>query len=198
MCIRDRPWGDAVDARGVASFPLQLKHAGCYIGSRLQHPGPLSTALTAALTALSLTPGGAARGGGQGRTVLVGDAAHSTHPLAGQGLNMGLQDVRALCEALQDASLHGMDIGTHQALQPYERARYLPNQIMLSVTDHLHWLFATRPASPYTHPMHPLQRSLREQALRALVWARSTGLDVVNELGPLKRLLTAGAGSARS
>ncbi|AXA51716.1 ubiquinone biosynthesis monooxygenase Coq6 [Malassezia restricta] len=192
------PWGDAVDARGVASFPLQLKHAGCYIGSRLQHPGPLSTALTAALTALSLTPGGAARGGGQGRTVLVGDAAHSTHPLAGQGLNMGLQDVRALCEALQDASLHGMDIGTHQALQPYERARYLPNQIMLSVTDHLHWLFATRPASPYTHPMHPLQRSLREQALRALVWARSTGLDVVNELGPLKRLLTAGAGSARS
>ena len=131
-------------------------------------------------------------------TVLVGDAAHSTHPLAGQGLNMGLQDVRALCEALQDASLHGMDIGTHQALQPYERARYLPNQLMLSVTDHLHWLFATRPASPYTHPMHPLQRSLREQALRALVWARSTGLDVVNELGPLKRLLTAGAGSARS
>ena len=46
--------------------------------------------------------------------------------------------------------------------------------------------------------MGPLQRSLREQALRALVWARSTGLDVVNELGPLKRLLTAGAGSARS
>ena len=111
---------------------------------------------------------------------------------------MGLQDVRALCEALQDASQHGMDIGTHQALQPYERARYLPNQLMLSVTDHLHWLFATRPASPYTPPMGPLQRSLREQALRALVWARSTGLDVVNELGPLKRLLTAGAGSARS
>lgn len=192
------PWGDAVDARGVASFPLQVKHAGCYIGSRLNQTGPLSTMLTGALTALSLTPGGAGRGCGQGRTVLVGDAAHSTHPLAGQGLNLGLQDVRALCDALQDACLHGMDIGTHGALQPYERARYLPNQMMLSLTDHLHWLFATRPASPYTQPMGPLQRSLREQALRALVWARSTGLDAVNELGPLKRLLTAGAGSSPS
>lgn len=191
------PWADAVDVRSVASFPLQLKHAGCYLGSTLNQglnrtvPTP-STALGALLTALGLTPGGAARGCGQGRTVLVGDAAHTTHPLAGQGLNLGLQDVRALCAALNDACAHGMDIGTHSALQPYERARYLPNQAMLSVTDHLHWLFAIRPNSTYA-PSGPL----REAALRALVWARSTGLDVVNELSPIKKLLAANAGSIR-
>lgn len=195
------PWGDAVDARGVASFPLQVKHAGCYLGSSLnQRLGSSlapSAVLAGALTTLGLAPGGAGRGCGQGRTVLVGDAAHSTHPLAGQGLNLGIQDVRALCAALDDACEHGMDIGTHSALHPYERARYLPNQAMLSVTDHLHWLFATRPASAHTPPMGAVQRSVREAALRALVWARSTGLDVVNELTPLKRILESNAGSVQ-
>lgn len=196
------PWGDAVDARSVASFPLQVKHAGCYLGSSLNQQLGQSLApsvlLNSVLTTLGLTPGGAARGGGQARTVLVGDAAHSTHPLAGQGLNLGIQDVRALCATLEDACAHGMDIGTHSALAGYERARYLPNQIMLSLTDHLHWLFATRPASAYTSPMGPLHKAVREQALKALVWARSTGLDIVNELGPLKRLLENGAGSIRT
>lgn len=195
------PWADAVDVRSVASFPLQLQHAACYLGSSLNQtsvwPRP-SDVLSGVLTTLGLTPGGAARGAGQGRTVLVGDAAHATHPLAGQGLNLGLQDVRALITTLEDACAHGMDIGTHSALQSYESARYLPNQAMLSVTDHLHWLFATRPASPYSPSAHgALATALREQALRALVWARSTGLDVVNEIGPLKRLFEAGAGSAR-
>jgi len=194
------PWADAVDVRSVASFPLQLQHAACYLGSTLNQtsawPRP-SDVVRGVLTGLGLTPGGAARGAGQGRTVLVGDAAHATHPLAGQGLNLGLQDVRALLATLEEACAHGMDIGTHSALQSYERARYLPNQAMLSVTDHLHWLFATRPSSPYHPSAHgALAAAAREQALRALVWARSTGLDVVNELGPLKRLFEAGAGSA--
>lgn len=195
------PWAEALDTRSVASFPLQVKHAGCYLGSSLHsHTSPLprpSTILNGVLTTLGLTPGGAAQGMGQGRTVLVGDAAHSTHPLAGQGLNMGVQDVRALIAALRDACEHGMDIGTHQALRAYEAARYLPNQAMLSVTDHLHWLFATRPASSYTQQPGALQSTLREAALQSLVWARSTGLDLVNELGPLKRFFEAGAGSVR-
>ncbi|WFD26585.1 Putative ubiquinone biosynthesis monooxygenase [Malassezia nana] len=193
------PWADAVDVRSVASFPLQLQHASCYLGSSLNQssvfPRP-SDVIAGALTALGLTPGGAARGAGQGRTVLVGDAAHATHPLAGQGLNMGLQDVRALLSTLEDASAYGMDIGTHAALQSYERARYLPNQAMLSFTDHLHWLFATPPHSAQPHGA--LAAAVRAQALRILVWARSTGLEVVNELGPLKRFFEAGAGSIRS
>lgn len=196
------PAGDAVDVRSVASFPLQLKHAGCYLGSTLNRrlhdtlPAP-STLLAGALTAFGLAPGGAARGAGQARTVLVGDAAHTTHPLSGQGLNLGIQDVRALNDALADAALQGMDLGTDAALRPYEAARYLPNQAMLSVTDHLHWLFAPRPASAYA-PATGLAGGLRSAAVQALVWARSTGLDVVNELGPLKQLLLQGAGSKRT
>lgn len=195
------PLGDAVDVKSVASFPLQLKHAGCYLGSTLNRnlhtslPTP-SALISGALTALGLTPGGAARGEGQGRTVLVGDAAHTTHPLSGQGLNLGIQDVRALNDTLATAAADGMDIGTDSALRPYEAARYLPNQAMLSVTDHLHWLFATRPASPYTEH-GGLAQSVRQAALQALVWARSTGLDVVNELGPLKQVLLQGAGSTK-
>ncbi|WFD03382.1 Putative ubiquinone biosynthesis monooxygenase [Malassezia obtusa] len=197
------PAGDAVDVRSVASFPLQLKHAGCYLGSTLNrrlHDGLLpapSTLLTGVLTALQLTPGGAARGAGQARTVLVGDAAHTTHPLSGQGLNLGIQDVRALSGALADAAQQGLDLGTDAALRPYEAARYVPNQAMLSLTDHLHWLFAPRPASAVA-PAPGAAGAVREAALRALVWARSTGLDVVNELGPLKQLLVQGAGSRRA
>ncbi|PKI84949.1 Coq6p [Malassezia vespertilionis] len=194
------PWASAVDAKSVASFPLQLKHAGCYLGATLNRnlhatlPSP-STLLTGALTALGLTPGGANRGCGQGRTVLVGDAAHTTHPLSGQGLNLGIQDVRVLTETIGDACMHGMDIGTHSALHPYEVKRYLPNQAMLSFTDHLHWLFATRPASEWTPYAPGIQTQLREAALKALVWARSTGLEMVNELNPLKRFFAQGAGS---
>ncbi|WFD30522.1 Putative ubiquinone biosynthesis monooxygenase [Malassezia sp. CBS 17886] len=186
------PWADTVDVKSVASFPLQLKHAGCYLGSSLNEPSSTSPSalLGGALTAVGLTPGGAARGEGQARTVLVGDAAHTTHPLAGQGMNLGVQDVRALHDTIADACQHGMDIGTHAALHPYERARYLPNQAMLSVTDHLHWLFAQRPVSPWAP-----SSAARTAALNALVWVRSTGMDVVNELTPLKSFFARGAGS---
>ena len=194
------PWGDAVDTRSVAAFPLQLKHAGCYLGSTLNRRStglPLPSAvLGGALAALGLAPGGAGRGCGQARTALVGDAAHTTHPLAGQGMNMGIQDARALGAAVMDACAHGMDIGTHNALASFERERYFSNEVMLSATDHLHWLFATRPASAYAQvPLSGASAAVREAALKALVWARSTGLEVVNELSPLKRLFEQGAGS---
>ena len=191
------PWADGIDARSVASFPLQVKHASCYLGSSLNQqagagmlPAP-STVLAGVMTAAGLLPAGGGRGAGEPRTVLVGDAAHSTHPLAGQGLNLGLQDVRALVEALEEACVTGMDIGSHGALAPYERARYTANHAMLSATDHLHWLYAIRPDSPYA----PQPSLLRSAALDALVWARSTGLEVVNELTPLKRLFAQSAGS---
>lgn len=71
-----------VQEKSVAGFPLKYSHAETYVGS-----GP-----------------GA-------RTVLVGDAAHTVHPLAGQGLNMGLADANALVECLDDAISTGADIG---------------------------------------------------------------------------------------
>jgi ubiquinone biosynthesis monooxygenase Coq6 len=67
----------------IASFPLRYNHTETYIGE------------------------------GQGsRTVLVGDAAHTIHPLAGQGLNLGLGDVECLSRCIHDAVLRGGDIGS--------------------------------------------------------------------------------------
>ena len=55
--------------------------------------------------------------GDGGRTVLVGDAAHTTHPLAGQGLNTGLADVQALAQTIEGTLLQGGDIGLHSLQQ---------------------------------------------------------------------------------
>ncbi|KAF8605980.1 ubiquinone biosynthesis hydrox [Ceratobasidium sp. AG-I] len=136
-----------VQDKSVAGFPLKYSHAETYVGS-----GP-----------------GA-------RTVLVGDAAHTVHPLAGQGLNMGLADASALVECLDKAISTGGDIGSYTALLPYTQARYMPNQSLLLATDVLHKLYGTT-AAP-------------------VVWARSTGLEVVNELGALKGALMGVAGAS--
>lgn len=113
--------------------------------------------------------------GPRGRTALVGDAAHTIHPLAGQGLNMGLADVRSLANALEDARVKGVDLGSEIALKPYPKERYPLNHLMLSTTDHLHQIFGAR---------HGI-----------INWARGVGLDVINELGPLKKALMGGAGA---
>ena len=63
------------------------------------------------------------------RLALVGDAAHSVHPLAGQGLNIGLADARALARAVAEGNAAGIDIGALEGwapLQKYEEERWLP------------------------------------------------------------------------
>lgn len=134
----------------VASFPLRLSHVSEYLG--------------------------APRGEKDARTALVGDAAHTVHPLAGQGLNMGLGDVQALVNTLNTVIEAGGDIGAYNSLRTYPRARYLGNQLMLSATDSLAKLYST-------------QNSLA-------VWARSTGLEAVNEVDALKRVIMGQAGSS--
>ena len=110
------------------------------------------------------------------RTVLVGDAAHTVHPLAGQGLNLGLADSRSLSTLLTRLALQGADLGAYLSLKPYPKERYLANHAVLSACDHLASLYArTDPVS---------------------VWARSTGVEVLNELGPVKDLIMRRAGSA--
>lgn len=100
------------------------------------------------------------------RVVLVGDAAHTVHPLAGQGLNQGQGDVESLAKTIQAAATHGQDIGVQMSLEPYNSERYAANNMLLGVVDKLHKLYAVE-----SGPLVPL---------------RSIGLRAVNSLGPLK------------
>lgn len=76
------------------------------------------------------------------RLALVGDAAHAIHPIAGQGLNLGLRDVAALAEAIVDCRRLGLDIGEGAVLERYERWRRLDSVVLGAVTDGLNRLFS--------------------------------------------------------
>jgi 2-octaprenyl-6-methoxyphenol hydroxylase len=76
------------------------------------------------------------------RLALLGDAAHVIHPIAGQGLNLGLKDVAALAEAIVDAARLGLDPGGADVLAAYERARRFETVSMGVVTDGLNRLFS--------------------------------------------------------
>lgn len=100
------------------------------------------------------------------RVALVGDAAHTIHPLAGQGLNQGQGDVQSLAKTIEYAVSHGQDIGVTMSLEPYVAERYAANHLLLGVCDKLHKLYSVG-----SGPLVPL---------------RSVGLSAVNALGPLK------------
>lgn len=96
------------------------------------------------------------------RVALVGDAAHTTNPLAGQGLNMGQADVKSLVETLERARSRGLDIGAKFALEPYWSERFLPNHVMLGIVDKIHKVYSTD--------------------FKPLVWARSLGVNALNSV----------------
>jgi 2-octaprenyl-6-methoxyphenol hydroxylase len=101
------------------------------------------------------------------RLALIGDAAHVIHPIAGQGLNLGLRDVAALAECIVDARRLGLDIGTADVLDRYARWRRFDNLALMAVTDGLNRLFSTH--------------------LAPLRLARDLGLGLVEQLPGLKR-----------
>jgi 2-octaprenyl-6-methoxyphenol hydroxylase len=93
------------------------------------------------------------------RLAIIGDAAHAVHPLAGQGLNIGLRDVAALTEVLVDGARLGLDMGAPALLQRYERWRRFDSAFSAGVMDGLNRLFS--------NDNLPL-RSLRDLGLAAV------------------------------
>lgn len=77
------------------------------------------------------------------RVALVGDAAHTVHPLAGQGLNMGQTDVAALVAALETGVDRGLDIGSTLVLEPYVAQAWPANHVLMGICDKLHKVFST-------------------------------------------------------
>ncbi len=79
-----------------------------------------------------------------GRVALIGDAAHVIHPIAGQGLNMGLRDAAALAEVIADAARLGLDPGGADTLERYQRWRRFDTMAMGIATDSLNRLFSNK------------------------------------------------------
>jgi 2-octaprenyl-6-methoxyphenol hydroxylase len=101
------------------------------------------------------------------RVALVGDAAHGVHPLAGQGLNLGLRDVGALAEVLIEASRRGEDIGAFDVLERYQRWRRFDSTALALGMDGVNRLFSN------DNPVLRLGRDL--------------GLGLVNAVPALRR-----------
>jgi 2-octaprenyl-6-methoxyphenol hydroxylase len=76
------------------------------------------------------------------RLALVGDAAHNSHPVGGQGLNLGIRDAAALAEVIQTANQAGEDIGKIEILKKYESWRKKENLTILGFTDLLDRVFS--------------------------------------------------------
>lgn len=154
---------DALAAELTALAPAQLaaRVQEC-IGAPLGELSPLGSCASFPLRQLAVDRLVAPR------LALAGDAAHVVHPLAGQGLNLGLQDVAQLLEVLSTREPF-RDVGDITLLRRYERARAEAVALMRVTTDGLARLFAAN---------DPLLR-----------WARNAGLGWVNRIAPLKRAL---------
>ncbi len=100
------------------------------------------------------------------RLALIGDAAHTMHPLAGQGVNVGLQDVAAMTSILSDANSRNKDLGATPTLRQYERSRRAENTPMLATVNGFQRLFGS------DDPV--------------LSWARNTGMKLGHNIPILK------------
>lgn len=105
----------------------------------------------------------------RGGVALIGDAAHTIHPLAGQGVNLGFLDVQALSDELIRARLRGLSLTDDSVLKRYQRQRKAHNLAMMGVMEGFKRLFEADPLS--------------------LRWLRNQGLSTLNRLGPVKNTL---------
>jgi ubiquinone biosynthesis monooxygenase Coq6 len=108
------------------------------------------------------------------RVALIGDAAHTIHPLAGQGLNLGLADAQSLAQRIVYGMQHGMDIGSSWCLDEYNSDRWAANNAVMGVCDKLQKVYSVG-SGP-------------------VVWGRSLGVDVLERLGWAKGSIMGAAG----
>ena len=101
------------------------------------------------------------------RMVLVADAAHGIHPIAGQGLNLGFRDLDTLSSLLNEAYASGANIADPGLLERYQRIRRPDNMAMVAVTDGLNRLFSNN--------------------IPAASLLRKAGLRMVSKLAPAKK-----------
>ena len=101
------------------------------------------------------------------RVALTGEAAHRMHPIAGQGLNLGMRDVALLAELIVEGHRLGLDIGSDRLLMNYERRRKVDNKTMMVATDGLNKLFSNN--------------------ITPIRWARQIGLGLVERTPFAKR-----------
>ena len=102
------------------------------------------------------------------RLVLVGDAAHRIHPIAGQGLNLGLRDIAHLVDKLAQAQHSGIDFGSYEVLRRFQSSRLVDNTSLIAATDGLNRLFSND-----------------SRIIKSL---RGVGLSGVNMATPLKHI----------
>lgn len=154
--------GDEMTRQALAAtndeLGQMLSQASDFVLGNLSPCGPRgSFALQAQYAAKYALPG----------LALVGDAAHSVHPLAGQGANLGLADAEVLADVIGAALAHGEYPGDLPCLRRYERARKGANQLMLRFIDGISGLFASESS--------------------AVSRLRGGGMRLFNRSGPLRR-----------
>ena len=108
---------------------------------------------------------------------LIGDAAHTIHPLAGQGANLGFSDVKALVEVLEKAHIRGEHLGASKVLRRYQRARMLDNIAMAAGMESFKRLFSTQ--QPFIVQLRNIgmKRFNQNVSLKKKLTAKATGLS---------------------